>query len=68
MPRGRPDFARFVQVVCRQAKPERVHFAELFHDQEIMVAIQGPPASDSVDDVAIWRVQFWRDMGYDYVG
>lgn len=67
MPRSHPDFARFIQVVCRQAEPERVHFAELFHDQEIMAAIQGPPASGSADDIAAWQVRFWRDMGYDYV-
>jgi uroporphyrinogen decarboxylase len=68
MRQSQPDFARFIEIVCRQAEPTRVHLAELFHDQEVMAAIQGPPASDSVDDVAAWRAQFWLDMGYDYVG
>jgi len=62
-----PDFSRFLKVVLRQGEPDRVPFAELFHDGEIMSAIQGPPPADDLDASAAWRVKFWRDMGYDYV-
>ena len=67
MRRPEPDFARFLKTVRREGEPDRVPFAELFHDFEIMAAIQGPPASDDLDAVAAWRVEFWRDLGYDYV-
>ena len=67
MRRPEPDFARFLKTVRREGEPDRVPFAELFHDFEIMAAIQGPPASDDLDTMAAWRVKFWRDLGYDYV-
>jgi uroporphyrinogen decarboxylase len=69
MRKGEPNFARFLKVVLRQGEPDRVPFAELFHDGEIMAAIQGPPrcAPDDLDAMAAWRVKFWADMGYDYV-
>jgi len=56
-----------VFVADREGEPDRVPFAELFHDFEIMKAIQGPPESDDPDAMARWRVRFWRDLGYDYV-
>jgi uroporphyrinogen decarboxylase len=62
-----PNFDRFLTVLRRRGEPDRVPFAELFHDHEIMMAIQGPPAGDDLDAAAAWRVKFWRDMGYDYV-
>jgi uroporphyrinogen decarboxylase len=61
-----PNFERFLKVVRRQGEPDRVPFAELFHDYEIMAAIQGPPPGDS-DGEAAWRVSFWRNLGYDYI-
>ena len=61
-----PDFSRFLKVVRREGEPDRVPFAELFHDSEIMVAIQGPAPGDPEGDAA-WRIRFWRDLGYDYV-
>jgi len=62
-----PDFERFLKVLRREGEPDRVPFAELFHDYEIMAAIQGPPGSTDADGLAAWRVKFWRDHGYDYV-
>jgi len=61
-----PNFERFLKVVRRQGEPDRVPFAELFHDYEIMEAIQGPPPADE-DGQAAWRAKFWRDLGYDYI-
>ena len=65
MHKPEPNFERFLKVVRRQGEPDRVPFAELFHDFEIMEAIQGPPQQG--EDPAAWRVRFWRDLGYDYV-
>jgi uroporphyrinogen decarboxylase len=69
MRRPEPDFAGFVSTVLRRGEPDKVRFAELFHDWEIMVAIQGPPTGpqEDADAHAAWRVRFWRDLGYDYV-
>lgn len=67
MPKPEPDFGRFLKTVRREGEPDRVPFAELFHDWEIMVAIQGPPERGDPDALARWRVRFWRDLGYDYV-
>jgi uroporphyrinogen decarboxylase len=67
MTASEPDFERFLRVVLRQGEPDRVPFAELFHDYEIMVAVQGPPQTGDADAVAAWRTKFWRDMGYDYI-
>lgn len=66
MRKPQPDFGRFLKVVRREGEPDRVPFAELFHDHEILVAIQGPPPADP-DGAAQWRTRFWRDLGYDYV-
>jgi uroporphyrinogen decarboxylase len=66
MKKPQPDFGRFLKVVRREGEPDRVPFAELFHDHEIMVAIQGPSPGDA-DGAAQWRIRFWREMGYDYV-
>ncbi len=66
MRKAEPDFSRFLKVVRRQGEPDRVPFAELGHDGEIIAAIQGPPPGDP-DGYAAWRVRFWRDLGYDYV-
>jgi len=64
-----PNFGRFLKVVRRQGEPDRVPFAELFHDYEIVSAIQGPPGgpADDPDTIAAWRVRFWHHLGYDYV-
>ena len=67
MKKPEPDFERFLKVVRREGEPDRVPFAELFHDWEIMVAIQGPPPAGDLDTAAQWRVRFWRDLGYDYI-
>lgn len=66
MAKPQPDFGRFLKVVRREGEPDRVPFAELFHDQEIVVAIQGPPPAEP-DGAAQWRIHFWQDMGYDYI-
>jgi len=70
MPKAKPEpsFERFLKVLRRQGEPDRVPFAELFHDYEIMTAIQGPPegAGDDLDRVTAWWVKFWYDHGYDY--
>ncbi|MFB3882212.1 MAG: uroporphyrinogen decarboxylase family protein [Armatimonadota bacterium] len=66
MRKPQPDFERFLKVVRREGEPDRVPFAELFHDHEIVVAIQGPPPGDA-DGAAQWRIRFWQEMGYDYV-
>ncbi len=60
-----PNFERFLKVVRRQGEPDRVPFAELFHDYEIMTAIQGAPKPG--EDYAAWNIRFWRELGYDYV-
>ena len=63
-----PNFDRFLKVVLRQGEPDRVPFAELFHDPEIMAAIREPPGPpEDIDSRCAWRVGFWRDLGYDYV-
>lgn len=67
MKQPKPDFSRFLQAVRRSGEPDRVPFVELFHDFEVMTALQGPPDSDDLDSLATWRVRFWRDLGYDYV-
>lgn len=61
-----PNFKRFLTAIRREGEPDRVPFAELFHDHEIMVAVQGPPPED-LQGQAAWRVRFWRDLGYDYL-
>ncbi len=66
MHKPEPDFNRFLKVVYRQGEPDRVPFAELFHDREIKVAIQGPAPEDR-EAAAAWEIRFWRDLGYDYV-
>ncbi len=67
MERSQPDFGRFLKAVRREGEPDRVPFAELFHDREIMAAIQGPPGGTDVEAMAAWRVKFWYEQGYDYV-
>jgi len=62
-----PNFDRFLQTLRREGEPDRLPFAELFHDFEVMAAIQGPPESEDPDALAAWRIRFWRDLGYDYV-
>ena len=62
-----PNFDRFLQILRREGEPDRLPFAELFHDFEVMAAIQGPPASEDLDALAAWRIRFWRDLGYDYI-
>ncbi len=64
-----PDFSRFLKVLRRQGEPDRLPFSELYHDYEIMAAIQGPPRCppEDLEGWAAWRVRFWRDHGYDYV-
>jgi len=64
-----PDFNRFLKVLRREGEPDRVPFSELYHDPEIMTAIQGPPDGppEDVDAWARWWVKFWRSHGYDYV-
>ena len=64
-----PDFNRFLKVLRREGEPDRVPFCELYHDQEIMAAIQGPPQTppEDTDGWARWWAKFWRHHGYDYV-
>jgi uroporphyrinogen decarboxylase len=67
MTKPEPNFERLLKVVRRQGEPDRVPLAELFHDFEIMAAIQGPPPADDLDAQCAWRAAFWRDLGYDYI-
>jgi len=57
-----PDFERFLQAVLRRGEPDRVPFAELGADREVMEAVLEGPA-DSVEQ----QVRFWHALGYDYV-
>lgn len=67
----RPDFEQFRQVLLRQGKPERVHYVELNHDQEIVDAVMSVlPGDDGSDErEMLWRrrLRFWHRLGYDYV-
>lgn len=66
MSRPTPDFNRFLKVIRREGEPDRVPFGELFHDQEVMAAIQGP-CPDNLDGESQWRIRFWQELGYDYI-
>jgi len=58
-----PDFRRFEAALARQ-EPDRVPFAEISVDYEIMTQFLGAPVLP--DDLAA-QVRFWREAGYDYI-
>ncbi len=72
-PHPNPDFGRLRKVLLRQGEPDRVPFAELLADREIMEAVIGEPIPTrlrdrEVRDVALQRIiRFWYQAGYDYV-
>lgn len=71
----KPDFATFRQVLEGERRADRVHFAELFADKEIVAAVlrdflgQTPLPGPEQDFEGYWRQQimFWHRMGYDYI-
>lgn len=68
-----PDYEAFLKVVARQATPRRIHYVELFLDEEILQAIAQRfdllsglvPADPSFLLGRLVRVH--RFLGYDYV-
>ncbi len=76
--RPEPDIAGFVQGVKTNTPFDRVHFVELFLDQEVLRYVLeqhlgGQWVSPLPDDIesqkAYWRnhVHVWHRLGYDYV-
>lgn len=66
-----PDFERFRKAVMREGEPDRIPFAELFHDLEIVEAIMGEKMPSGkgreAERAAVkFRIDFWYRMGYDY--
>lgn len=68
-----PDGEAFLRCIRREGTPERVHFVELFLDQEVNDAVVrrfGLTWDESGDDVARYMsryVAIQRFLGYDYV-
>lgn len=67
-----PDFGRVLTAV-RRGEPDRVPFAELYHDHEIMEAVLGEPIPrhcPTLEDRRHYyrkRIQVWYQLGYDFV-
>ncbi len=62
-----PDFGRVLQVLRREGEPDRVPFLELFHDGEIIAEVMGRPTPTDPDEWRKFRIEFARQLGYDYV-
>jgi len=77
-----PDVTQFLGVVTGKAKPQRVHLAELFADEEIMQWITenvlnkkwvpAPPSGVCADQAQarqhlLCEIEYWYRMGYDYI-
>jgi uroporphyrinogen decarboxylase len=76
--RPRPDVDQFVAVITGRKPPERVHFAELFLDNETMQAISEkylgrawvtPDLADRATFLPYFDnvIECWYQLGYDYV-
>ncbi|HHY62721.1 MAG TPA: uroporphyrinogen decarboxylase family protein [Bacillota bacterium] len=71
----KPDFEGFRQVLEGKRDANRVHYAELFADREIVEAILAdymgltPVPSPEDDFEEYWRqqIEYWYKMGYDYI-
>lgn len=75
----KPDFNRLDKVLRNQGEPDRVPFAELFADPEIMEAVIGEPVSRQIlydrgpenrrESEKQWKrvIRFWHETGYDYM-
>lgn len=69
-----PDFARFVEVVVQKKTPQRVHFAELLIDPEIIGEVTRslfgetpvPPTRETMSLFLRQYVRFFKRLGYDY--
>jgi uroporphyrinogen decarboxylase len=68
-----PDWQELVAVIRRERVPNRVHFIELFLDQEVQAAIcqrfglqEGLNPQDAYFDLR-WQIKLQRFLGYDYV-
>lgn len=69
------DFEEFRRVLLGEKEAQRVHFAELFADREIVACVLKdylgeeavPSPAEGFD--AYWRqqIRFWLRMGYDYI-
>ena len=70
-----PDFHEFRQVLEGKIDAERVHYAELFADREIVEAILAdymghtpvPSPEDDFEDYWRQQIEYWHKMGYDYI-
>lgn len=71
----RPDFEGFRQVLEGKIDAERVHYAELFADREIVEAILAdymghtpvPSPEDNFEEYWRQQIEYWHKMGYDYI-
>jgi len=59
---GRNEFARVLQALMLEGKPDRVPLWELHVDAPVKEAFLGKPILTPEDDV-----QFWTEAGYDYI-
>jgi uroporphyrinogen decarboxylase len=69
-----PDWQELVAVIQRTRMPKRVHFIELFLDDEVQAALcerfslyDGLSPADPFYDLR-WQIKLQRFLGYDYVG
>jgi len=75
-----PDIEQFIAVIKGRRKPQKVHLAELFADQEIMqwctenlfgekwTAISEDPNNISqMKAHLLCEIEYWYRMGYDYI-
>ncbi len=71
----RPDFDELLRVLRGEKQAQRVHFAELFVDGEIVSKVlsdflgERPIPSPEHDFEGYWdqQIKFWLYMGYDYI-
>ncbi|MDK2931689.1 MAG: hypothetical protein PWR07_1820 [Bacillota bacterium] len=70
-----PNFDEFRRVLLGEKDARRVHFVELYADQEMVRCVledllgEGRTASFDEDPEAYYRqlIKFWHRMGYDYI-
>jgi uroporphyrinogen decarboxylase len=76
----RPDVAQFVAVLTGRRRPQRVHLAELFADNEIMqwvtenvlrqTWVPAPARPDDREQMRqhlLCQIEYWYRLGYDYI-
>ena len=61
-----PDYRRLLKAIRREGEPDRVPLVELHVDDPIKALFmgRGPQAGD---DYLRWVIDFWRQVGYDFV-